>query len=69
MTPIKMNEKPTTDELISSIIDWSIDRITSGLKSCSISKNDALSIRAEFSEWIEAEDEEVELLMLETEYQ
>jgi len=57
----EMNTKPTTEEIVSHIREWSINRITYGMTS----NGDALSIVAEFEEWIEPEGEELEILSLE----
>jgi len=57
----EMNTKPTTEEIVSHIREWSINRIKYGMSS----SEDALSIIAEFAEWIEPEGDELEILSLE----
>jgi len=50
-----LSNKPTTEEIVTHIRDWSIDRIKYGMTS----NGDALSIIAEFEEWIEPEGDEL----------
>jgi len=56
-----LSNKPTTEEIVAHIREWSIDRIKYGMTS----SEDALSIIAEFEEWIEPEGDELEILSLE----
>jgi len=56
-----LSNKPTTEEIVSHIREWSINRIKYGMKS----SEDALSIIAEFEEWIEPEGDRLEILSLE----
>jgi len=55
-----LSNKPTTEELVTHIRGWSINRIKYGMTS----DEDALSIIAEFEEWIEPEGDELEILSL-----
>jgi len=55
-----LSNKPTTEEIVAHIREWSIDRIKYGMTS----DGDALSIIAEFEEWIEPEGDELEILSL-----
>ena len=54
-------EKPTTEEIVAHIREWSINRIKYGMTS----SEDALSIIAEFEEWIEPKEDQLEILSLE----
>ena len=56
-----LSNKPTTEEIVAHIREWSINRIKSGMAS----NEDALSIIAEFEEWIEPEGDRLEILSLE----
>jgi len=56
-----LSNKPTTEEIVALIREWSINRIKFGLTS----SEDALSIVAEFEEWIEPEGDRLEILSLE----
>jgi len=56
-----LSNKPTTEEIVHYIREWSINRIKYGMTS----NGDALSIIAEFEEWIEPEGDELEILLLE----
>jgi len=53
--------KPTTEEIVAHIREWSINRVKYGMTS----SEDALSIVAEFEEWIEPEGDRLEILSLE----
>jgi len=53
--------KPTTEEIVAHIREWSINRVKYGMTS----REDALSIVAEFEEWIEPEGDRLEILSLE----
>lgn len=55
-----LSNKPTTEEIVSHIREWSIDRIKYGMTD----SEDALSIIAEFEEWIEPESDRLEILSL-----
>jgi hypothetical protein len=52
----------TTEEIVSHVRDWSLERVADK----SISKEDARSILAEFYEWIEPEDDELEIVSLDS---
>jgi len=56
-----LSNKPTTEEIVTHITEWSINRIKYGMTS----NGDALSIVAEFEEWIEPEGDRLEILSLE----
>jgi len=56
-----LSNKPTTEEIVSHIREWSINRIKYEMTS----SEDALSIVAEFEEWIEPEGDRLEILSLE----
>jgi len=56
-----LSNKPSTEEIVAHIREWSIDRIKYGMTS----SEDALSIVAEFEEWIEPEGDRLEILSLE----
>ena len=53
----------TTEDIVVHVKDWSLERAADK----SISKEDARAILAEFYEWIEPEDDELEIVSLEPE--
>jgi hypothetical protein len=53
----------TTEDIVAHVRTWSLDRAADK----SISKMDARAILAEFYEWIEPEDDELEIFSLEPE--
>jgi hypothetical protein len=53
----------TTEDIVAHVRSWSLDRAADK----SISKTDARAILAEFYEWIEPEDDELEIVSLEPE--
>jgi hypothetical protein len=53
----------TTEDIVAHVRTWSLDRAADK----SISKEDARAILAEFYEWIEPEDDELEIVSLEPE--
>jgi hypothetical protein len=53
----------TTEDIVAHVRSWSLDRVADK----SISKMDARAILAEFYEWIEPEDDELEIVSLEPE--
>lgn len=53
----------TTEDIVAHVRTWSLDRAADK----SISKMDARAILAEFYEWIEPEDDELEIVSLEPE--
>ena len=55
-----MNNQPTTEEIASHIMDWSIERILTG----GLNEKDALAIAEEFAEWIEPEGNTMEVFSL-----
>jgi hypothetical protein len=57
----QMNQKPpTTQEIASQIVDWSISRIIGGM----LDKGDASAIAQEFAEWIDPKGETLEIFSL-----
>jgi len=53
----------TTEDIVAHVRTWSLDRAADK----TISKEDARAILAEFYEWIEPEDDELEIVSLEPE--
>ena len=53
----------TTEDIVAHVRGWSLDRAAD----MSIDKDDARAILAEFYEWIEPEDDELEIMSLEPE--
>ena len=51
---------PTTEEIVSQIVDWSISRIICGL----LDEEDILAIAQEFAEWLEPEGDSMEIFSL-----
>ena len=51
----------TTEDIVAHVREWSLDRAAD----MSITKEDARAILAEFYEWIEPEDDELEIVSLE----
>lgn len=51
---------PTTEEIVSQIVDWSISRIVGGL----LDEGDILAIAQEFAEWLEPEGEHIEIFRM-----
>ena len=58
----KTTMNTTSEEIVSHVRDWSLERAADK----SISKEDARSILAEFYEWIEPEDDELEIVSLDS---
>ena len=58
----KTTMNTTTEDIVSHVRDWSLERVADK----SISKEDARSILAEFYEWIEPEDDELEIISLDS---
>ena len=52
----------TTEDIVAHVRGWSLDRAAD----MGISKEDARSILAEFYEWIEPEDSELEIMSLDS---
>ena len=59
----KITMNTTTEDIVSHIKDWSLERVADK----SISREDARAILAEFYEWIDPEDDELEIFSLDTE--
>jgi hypothetical protein len=57
----KTTMNTTTEDIVSHVRDWSLERVADK----SISKEDARSILAEFYEWIDPEDDEIEIYSFE----
>ena len=62
-TSEKIIMNATTEDIVAHVRGWSLDRAADK----SISKTDARAILAEFYEWIEPEDDELEIVSLEPE--
>jgi hypothetical protein len=61
-TSEKITMNATTEDIVAHVREWSLDRAAD----MSIPKEDARAILAEFYEWIEPEDDELEIVSLET---
>ena len=59
----KTTMNATTEDIVSHIREWSIERVADK----SVSREDARAVLEEFYEWIEPEDEEIEIVSLEPE--
>ena len=53
----KTTMNTTTEDIVSHVRDWSLERVADK----SISKEDARAVLAEFYEWIDPEDDELEI--------
>ena len=53
----------TTEDIVAHVREWSLDRAAN----MNVDKEDARAILAEFYEWIEPEDDELEIVSLEPE--
>ena len=62
-TSEKIIMNATTEDIVAHVRTWSLDRAAD----MSIDKEDARAILAEFYEWIEPEDDELEIVSLEPE--
>ena len=62
-TSEKTTMNATTEDIVSHIREWSIERVADK----SVSREDARAVLEEFYEWIEPEDEEIEIVSLELE--
>ena len=62
-TSEKITMATTTEDIVAHVRGWSLDRAAD----MSIDKDDARAILAEFYEWIEPEDNELEIMSLEPE--
>ena len=62
-TSEKTTMNATTEDIVSNIREWSIERVANK----SVSREDARAVLEEFYEWIEHEDKEIEILSLEPE--
>jgi len=59
----KTTMNATTEDIVSYIREWSIERVADK----SVSREDARAVLEEFYEWIEPEDKEIEIFSLEPE--
>ena len=59
----KITMNTTTEDIVAHVRDWSLERVADK----SISREDARAILAEFYEWIDPEDDELEIFSLDTE--
>ena len=62
-TSEKTTMNATTEDIVSYIREWSIERVADK----SVSREDARAVLEEFYEWIEPEDKEIEIISLEPE--
>ena len=58
----KTTMNTTTEEIVGHLRDWSLERAADK----SVSRDDARSILAEFYEWIDPEDDEIEIYSFES---
>ena len=61
-TSEKITMKVETEDIVSHIREWSLDRAANK----NVLEDDARAILAEFYEWIEPEDEDIDIISLET---
>ena len=62
-TSEKIIMNTTTEDIVAHVRTWSLDRAAD----MSVPKDDARAIIAEFYEWIEPEEEDLEIISLEAE--
>ena len=62
-TSEKTTMNATTEDIVSHIREWSIERVADK----SVSREDARAVLEEFYEWIEPEDKEIKILSIEPE--
>ena len=58
----KTTMKTTTEDIVSHVRDWSLERVADK----SISKEDARAVLAELYEWIDPEGDELEIVSLDS---
>jgi hypothetical protein len=58
----KTTMNTTTEDIVAHVRDWSLERVANK----SISKEDARAVLAEFYEWIDPEDDELEIVSLDS---
>jgi len=58
----KITMNTTTEDIVAHVRDWSLERAADK----SISREDARAVLAEFYEWIEPEDDELEIVSLDS---
>ena len=61
-TSEKTTMNTTTEDIVAHVRDWSLERAADK----SVSRDDARSILAEFYEWIDPEDDEIEIYSYES---
>ena len=61
-TSEKTTMNTTTEEIVGHLMEWSLKRAADK----SVSRDDARSILAEFYEWIDPEDDEIEIYSFES---
>ena len=59
----KITMETTTEDIVTHIRSWSLDRVANK----TVGKEDARAILAEFYEWIEPEEDELEIISLNSE--
>jgi hypothetical protein len=58
----KITMNTTTEDIVAHVRDWSLERVADK----SISREDARAVLAEFYEWIDPEDDEIEIVSLDS---
>ena len=58
----KITMNTTTEDIVAHVRDWSLERVADK----SISREDARAVLAEFYEWIEPENDELEIVSLDS---
>ena len=58
----KITMNTTTEDIVAHVRDWSLERVADK----SVSREDARAVLAEFYEWIEPEDDELEIVSLDS---
>jgi hypothetical protein len=58
----KITMNTTTEDIVAHVRNWSLERVSDK----SISREDARAVLAEFYEWIEPEDDELEIVSLDS---
>ena len=58
----KITMNTTTEDIVAHVRDWSLERVADK----SISREDARAVLAEFYEWIDPEDDELEIVSLDS---
>ena len=58
----KITMNTTTEDIVAHVRNWSLERVADK----SISREDARAVLAEFYEWIEPEDDELEIVSIDS---